>query len=36
MSFDTKVMSPGQFAAFFAAEAQRWPPIIKAAGIKPE
>ena len=36
MSFDTKVMSPGEFAAFFAAEAQRWPPIIKAAGIKPE
>src|SRR5262245_2167198 len=36
MSFDTKVMSPAEFAAFFAAEAQRWPPIIKAAGIKPE
>jgi tripartite-type tricarboxylate transporter receptor subunit TctC len=36
MSFDTKVMSPGEFAAFFAAEAQRWPPIIKAAGIRPE
>jgi tripartite-type tricarboxylate transporter receptor subunit TctC len=36
MSFDAKVMSPAEFAAFFAAEAQRWPPIIKAAGIKPE
>lgn len=36
MSFETKVMSLQQFAAFFAAEAQRWPPIIKAAGIKPE
>jgi tripartite-type tricarboxylate transporter receptor subunit TctC len=36
MSFDTKVMSPQQFTAFFAAEAQRWPPIIQAAGIKPE
>jgi len=36
MSFEAKVMSPTQFAAFFAAEAQRWPPIIKAAGIKPE
>ena len=36
MSFETKVMSPPDFAAFFAAEAQRWPPIIKAAGIKPE
>jgi tripartite-type tricarboxylate transporter receptor subunit TctC len=36
MSFDTKVMSPAEFAAFFAAEAVRWPPIIKAAGIKPE
>jgi len=36
MSFDTKLMSPAEFAAFFAAEAQRWPPIIKAAGIKPE
>jgi len=36
MSFDTKVMSPGEFAVFFAAEVRRWPPIIKAAGIKPE
>jgi tripartite-type tricarboxylate transporter receptor subunit TctC len=36
MSFETKVMSPAEFAAFFAAEAERWPPIIKAAGIKPE
>jgi tripartite-type tricarboxylate transporter receptor subunit TctC len=36
MSFETKVTSPTQFATFFAAEAQRWPPIIKAAGIKPE
>jgi tripartite-type tricarboxylate transporter receptor subunit TctC len=36
MSFETKVMSPAEFATFFAAEAQRWPPIIKAAGIKPE
>jgi tripartite-type tricarboxylate transporter receptor subunit TctC len=36
MSFETKVMSPPEFAAFFAAEAERWPPIIKAAGIKPE
>jgi tripartite-type tricarboxylate transporter receptor subunit TctC len=36
MSFETKVMSPAEFAAFFAAEARRWPPIIKAAGIKPE
>jgi tripartite-type tricarboxylate transporter receptor subunit TctC len=36
MSFETKVMSPAEFAAFFAAEAERWPPIIRAAGIKPE
>ena len=36
MSFQTRLMSPKEFAAFFAAEAQRWPPIIKAAGIKPE
>ena len=36
MSFETKVTSPTQFATFFAAEAQRWPSIIKAAGIKPE
>jgi tripartite-type tricarboxylate transporter receptor subunit TctC len=36
MSFETKIMSPKEFATFFAAEARRWPPIIKAAGIKPE
>lgn len=36
MSFETKVMAPQEFATFFAAEAMKWPPIVKAAGIKPE
>ena len=36
MSFETKVMSSQEFASFFAAEAAKWPPIVKAAGIKPE
>ena len=36
MSFETKVMSSQEFASFFAAEAVKWPPIVKAAGIKPE
>jgi tripartite-type tricarboxylate transporter receptor subunit TctC len=36
MSFETKVMSPQEFAAFFTAEGAKWPPIVKAAGIKAE
>jgi hypothetical protein len=28
--------TPREFAAFLAAEARKWPPILKASGVKPE
>jgi tripartite-type tricarboxylate transporter receptor subunit TctC len=36
LGFEAKVTSSQEFATFLAAEARKWPPIIKAAGIKPE
>ena len=36
LGFEPKIWSPAQYAAFLAEEMQRWPPIVKAAGIKPE
>jgi hypothetical protein len=29
-------MSPREFGAFLAAQAQKWPPVIKAANIQPQ
>jgi hypothetical protein len=36
MGFETKIESTQQFAVFMAAEAEKWPPIVKTAGIKAE
>ena len=36
LDFQPKITSPQEFAAFLAREAEKWPPIVKAAGIKPE
>jgi tripartite-type tricarboxylate transporter receptor subunit TctC len=36
LGFNSMVMSPQDFAAFLAAQAQKWPPVIKAANIKPQ
>jgi tripartite-type tricarboxylate transporter receptor subunit TctC len=36
LGFEKKLTSPQEFAAFLAAEAQRWPPIIRASGVKAE
>ena len=33
---DAKIASPSEFAAFLAAEAKKWPPLVTAAGMKPE
>jgi hypothetical protein len=30
------IMSPQEFAAFLVAQAQTWPPVIKAANIQPQ
>jgi len=29
------IMSPQEFGAFLAAQAQKWPPVIRAANIQP-
>ena len=31
-----KSSSPREFAAFLTEEARKWPPILKASGVKPE
>ena len=35
LRFDPIIMSPRDFTAFLAAQAERWQPIIKAIGLKP-
>jgi len=35
LGFEPKVTTPQEFAAFLAAEMQKWPPLLRAAGLKP-
>jgi tripartite-type tricarboxylate transporter receptor subunit TctC len=34
--YEAKITTPAEFKTFFAVELQKWPPILKAAGIKPQ
>ena len=34
--YEAKITTPAEFEAFFAAELQKWPPILKATGLKPQ
>jgi tripartite-type tricarboxylate transporter receptor subunit TctC len=36
LGYETKVMTPAEFATFFAAELRKWPPVLTAAGVKPQ
>jgi tripartite-type tricarboxylate transporter receptor subunit TctC len=36
LGFEPKLTTPPEFAAFLAAELQKWPPLLRAAGLKPE
>ncbi len=36
LGFEPKIWSPEEYAAFLAEEAGRWPPLVKASGVKPE
>jgi len=36
LGFNPMIMSPQEFAAFLAVQAQKWPPVIKAANIQPQ
>jgi tripartite-type tricarboxylate transporter receptor subunit TctC len=34
--YDLKISTPAEFAAFFTAELKKWPPVLRATGIKPQ
>jgi len=34
--YEAKISTPAEFAAFFQAELQKWPPRLRATGIKPQ
>ena len=34
--YEAKIATPAEFETFFAAELKKWPPILKAAGLKPQ
>jgi tripartite-type tricarboxylate transporter receptor subunit TctC len=34
--YDLKISTPAEFATFFTAELNKWPPVLRAAGIKPQ
>jgi tripartite-type tricarboxylate transporter receptor subunit TctC len=34
--YAAKITTPAEFETFFAAELQKWPPILKATGLKPQ
>ncbi len=36
LGFNPMILSPQEFAAFLAVQAQKWPPVIKAANIQPQ
>jgi tripartite-type tricarboxylate transporter receptor subunit TctC len=36
MGFEAMLTTPQEFAVFFAAEKKKWPPLLRAAGLKPE
>jgi tripartite-type tricarboxylate transporter receptor subunit TctC len=36
LGFEPKIWSPQDYGAFLADEMRRWPPIVRAAGVKAE
>ena len=36
LGFETKTTTPREFGAFLGVEAQKWPPLLRAAGLKAE
>jgi tripartite-type tricarboxylate transporter receptor subunit TctC len=34
--YEAKITTPAEFSAFFAGELQKWPPRLRAAGMKPQ
>jgi tripartite-type tricarboxylate transporter receptor subunit TctC len=36
LGFEPQYWSPQDYADFLAEEMRRWPPIVRAAGVKPE
>ncbi len=36
LDFDVMIKSPAELTSFVAREAEKWPPIVRAAGLTPE
>ena len=36
LGYEAKPTTPAEFADFLEAERKKWPPLLKAAGLKPE
>jgi tripartite-type tricarboxylate transporter receptor subunit TctC len=36
LGYEAKITTPAQFAEFFAVELRKWPPLLVAAGLKPQ
>ena len=36
LGYEAKITTPAEFEAFFAVEMRKWPPILRATGIKPQ
>jgi tripartite-type tricarboxylate transporter receptor subunit TctC len=36
LGYEAKITTPAEFATFFAQEMRKWPPILRAAGLKPQ
>jgi hypothetical protein len=34
--YEAKISTPAEFAQFFAGELRKWPPLLRAAGMKPQ
>jgi tripartite-type tricarboxylate transporter receptor subunit TctC len=34
--YEAKITTPAEFGTFFAAELKKWPPVLKATGLKPQ
>jgi hypothetical protein len=36
LGFEPKSATPQEFEAFLSTEIRKWPPLLRAAGVKPE
>jgi tripartite-type tricarboxylate transporter receptor subunit TctC len=36
LGWEPMMTTPGEYATFIAGEVKKWPPLLRAAGLKPE